>query len=208
MMLYARPSRLCLLPIRMLWHVEYWFLRHQPERLLAKFTSPTILWSTLRKALPSPSFSFIATSHGTNPKCLLNSLNDHLVSISSASPSLSSLMCSYLLSTTLSLPPAEWCEKALASMTCSPATGINNISSYSLKVSWSIISSSLVSILNSSISTSTFPLSWKCRYIRPLKKVGIGTVLTTENSHSQSYQHVENSWKSMSRRISQPSRIH
>ena len=62
--------------------------------------------------------------HGTNPKRLLNSLKDHFVSISSASPSLPSLACSYLLSTTLSLPLAEWCVKA--SMTCSPATGIYN----------------------------------------------------------------------------------
>ena len=57
-------------------------------------------------------------------------------------------------------------------MTCSPATGIDNIPSYSLKVSQSVISSPLASILNCSISTSTFSLTWKCGYIRPLHKGG------------------------------------
>ena len=139
---------------------------------MSKGTSPTILWSTLRNPLPSPSSSFIGSAGGTNLKCLLNSLNDHFVSISSASPSLPSPTCSCPPSTTLSLPPVnpEWCEKALASMTCSPATGSDNIPSYALKVSRSLISSPLASILNSSISTSTFPLSWKCGYISPLHK--------------------------------------
>ena len=139
---------------------------------MSKGTSPTILWSTLRNALPSPSSSFIGSSGGTNLKCLLNSLNDHFVSISSAPQSLPSPTCSCPPSTTLSLPPVnpEWCEKALASMTCSPATGSDNIPSYALKVSRSLISSPVASILNSSISTSTFPLSWKCGYISPLHK--------------------------------------
>ena len=101
-------------------------------------------------------------------------MNDHFVSISSSSPSLPSPICSYSPLTTLSLPlvTPEWCEKALASMSCSPATGIDNIPSYSLKISRSTILSPLASILNSSILTSTFPLSWKCGYIRPLHKGG------------------------------------
>ena len=127
----------------------------------------------LRNTLPSPSSSFIASSCGTNLKCLINSLNDHFVSISSASSSFPFPTCSYPQSMTLSLPPlTQSCEKALASMTCSPATGIDNIPSYSLKVSQSIISSPLASILNCSISTSTFSLTWKCGYIRPLHKGG------------------------------------
>ena len=47
-----------------------------------------------------------------------------------------------------------------------------SFNNYSLKVSPSIILSPLASILNSSISTSTFLLSWKCGYIRPLHKGG------------------------------------
>ena len=102
-----------------------------------KGTSPKIVWNILRNALPSPSSSSNGSSGGTNLKCLLNSLNDYFLSISSASPFLPFPTCSYRLSTTLLLPPVnpEWCEKVLASMRCSPAMGIDNIPSYSLKVS-------------------------------------------------------------------------
>ena len=50
--------------------------------------------------------------------------------------------------------------------------GVDNIPSYPLKISRSIISIPLTSILNSSISTSTFPLSWKRSSVRPLHKGG------------------------------------
>ena len=101
----------------------------------------------------------------------LNSLNDHFVSVSFFISSLP--LCSYPSSTTQSLPPVnpQWCAKALASMTCSPAMGIDSIPSYSLKVS-RVTSSPLASILNSSIFTSTFPLRWRRGYIRLLHKGG------------------------------------
>jgi len=90
----------------------------------------------------------------------------------------------------------------LAFATCLPATGVDNIPSYSLQVSWSLISSPLASIhvkrfhllspTLSSVSVARSDL---------FTKVEIRTVLTTI-SQSQFYQFVANAWRNMSWSIS------
>ena len=171
------------------------------QKLLSKGTSPTILWNMLRNALPPSPSSSICSSGGANLTPLANSLNDHFVSISSSSQSLPSPpTCSHSPSSTLSLAPVspEWSEKALASMKCTPAMGVDNIPSYPLNVSRTIISVPLSSTLSSSISISPFLSCGSVVPSGPYTKVVIMTVLTTI-AHSHSYQHVVKSWRNMSK---------
>jgi hypothetical protein len=144
------------------------------RNLISKNASPTSLWNTLRNALPLSTSSHNWNSLGSDINSIANSLNDHFVNISSSNSSLPSPTCSYSPLSCLHLSPVtpEWCEKALATIKCSSANGVDSIPSHPLKISRSIISYPLAFIINTSISSSTFPLSWKCSIIRPLHKGG------------------------------------
>ena len=150
------------------------------HRILSNDVSPTTLWKTLKRLHPPSSPSESWNSLGSDVTTVANTLNEHFVSISSSSRPLPAPSCSYSPSSTLSLAltSPEWCEEALASIKSSSATGVDNIPSRSLKASRSVICHPLASILNASISSSTFPHSWKCSSIRPLHKGGDRNCLT------------------------------
>ena len=146
------------------------------SHLIAKDSSPTAIWTTLKSALPLSSTSSW-NALGSDHTAIANSLNDHFTSISSSNTSLPHPSCSYPPCTTLSLSPTtpEWCEKALGSLKSTSASGLDNIPAFPLKTSKYIISRPLSSILNSSISSSSFPSSWKGSSVRPLHKGGSRT---------------------------------
>ena len=144
------------------------------HRLISNNASPNTLWNTLRSACPS-SKSFSSTNWnllGPDHTTVANRLNQHFVSVSSSSPVLSPPSCLYSPSSILTLSPTtpEWCEGALSSLKSS--SGPDQIPSCALKAAKSIINYPLSSILNTSISTSTFPISWKCSSVKPLHKGG------------------------------------
>ena len=144
------------------------------QRLISENKSPATLWNTLKSVRPLSTPSSNWDALGSDLTSIANSLNDHFVSVSSSNASLPPPSCSYSPSSTLSLActTPEWCEKSLAFLKSSSAPGLDNIPSLPLKTSKSIISRPLSNILNSSISSSTFPSSWKCSSVRPLHKGG------------------------------------
>ena len=84
---------------------------------------------------------------------------------------------------TVSVPPPEsklsltftapaWCEESLASLRPRCTPGLDEIPSSALITGRSVICYPLSSILNSSISSSVFPSSWKCAWVKPLHKGG------------------------------------
>ena len=144
------------------------------HRLISKDSSPAALWNIMKGIHPSSSSSSNWDALGTDHTSIANLLNDHFVSVSSSIACLPPPSCSYFPSSTLSLSHTtpEWCERSLTNLKCSAASGCDNIPSYPLKTSKSIISYHLSKNINSSISSSTFPDSWKCSSVRPLHKGG------------------------------------
>ena len=149
------------------------------ECLISKNATPSTLWRTLKSTLPQ-SVSSSWNALGPDHVSIANSLNDHFISISSSKPSLPPPSCSYSPHSILSLSPTtpEWCEKVLGSLKSTSTCDLDNIPSFPLKSSKSIICYPLSSILNSSISLSTFPSAWKCSSVRPLHKGGSQTCLS------------------------------
>ena len=150
------------------------------QHLISKSTSPATLWNTLKSVRPLSTPPSRWDALGSDHTSIANSLNDHFVSISSSNASLPPPSCSYYPSSTLSLSfmTPEWCERSLASLKSNSASGLDSIPSLPLKTSKSIISRPLSNILNSSISSSTFPSSWKCSSVRPLHKGGTQACLS------------------------------
>ena len=144
------------------------------QHLISKNSSPATLWKTLKSVRPLSTSSSNWDALGSDHTSIANSLNDHFVSVSSSNASLPPPSCSYSPSSTLSLvcTTPEQCERSLASLKNTSAPGVDNIPSLPLKASKYIISRPLSNILNSSISSSTFPSSWKCSSVRPLHKGG------------------------------------
>ena len=99
-----------------------------------------------------------------------------MITLSLSAPSMHAFLLPLVLT-----PPPHLCPchallqnetETLAFLKSSSAYGLDSIPSLPLKTSKSIISRPLSNILNSSISSSTFPSSWKCSSIRPLHKGG------------------------------------
>ena len=151
------------------------------HQLISKKSHPSAIWNTL-KLVTSSTTSDNWSSFNADHASIANTLNDHFVSISSSTLSLSSVPLSTFspsssqsLSTSmLSLLPAtpEWCEETLASLKPRCAAGLDHIPSSALIAARSVICYPLCSILNSSITSSLFPHSWKCASIKPLHKGG------------------------------------
>ena len=142
--------------------------------LISRNSSPATLWNTLKSVCPLSTHSSNWDALGSDHTSIANSLNDHFVTVSSCNACLPPPSCSYSPSSTLSVSctSPEWCERSLASLKSSSASSLDSISSYPLKTSKSIISRPLSNILNSSISLSTFPSSWKCSSCNPASPQG------------------------------------
>ena len=63
--------------------------------------------------------------------------------------------------------------KAISRLKSKKSFGLDGISSYILKISGSVVSKGLANIFNISISTGTFPDSWKIAKVAPIFKEGI-----------------------------------
>ena len=144
------------------------------HRLISKVVPPSTLWNTLRTVCTaSKSKSTNWNLFGSDHVTTATTLNRQFLSISSSVSNLPAPTCTYSPSSILSLSSTtpEWCEEALTALKPS-SSGTDQIPARPLKASKSVICCPLSSILNSSISSSTFPLSWKCSSVRPLYKGG------------------------------------
>ena len=150
------------------------------HRLISKNTLPATLWNTLKSVCPLSNPSSNWDPLGSDHTSIANSLNDHFVSVSLSNVSLPPPTYSYSPSSSLSLScmTSDQCKRFLASLKVSSAVGLDNIPSLPLKTSKSIISHPLSNIINSSISSSIFPSSWKCSSVRPIHKGGSQGCLT------------------------------
>ena len=81
---------------------------------------------------------------------------------------------SYDCSNPLRLTPisTELCEKALLDLKLNKSTGPDNIPALALKISHKVIARPLSSIINTSITSSSVPSSWKHAIVKPLYKGG------------------------------------
>ena len=76
---------------------------------------------------------------------------------------------------TLSTTTPELVKESLATLKHKCATGIDKIPCFALIDARSVICDPLCSIINSSITSSTFPTAWKCASVFPLHKAGVRT---------------------------------
>ena len=111
---------------------------------------------------------------------IANSLNNHFASVSSSNfaPSFDSLPPSELFTPqilSLSTTTPDLVKESLATLKRKCATGIDKIPSSALIDARSVICDPLCSIINSSITSSTFPTAWKCASVFPLHKSGVRT---------------------------------
>ena len=119
----------------------------------------------------SDSWSAFSSCHTS----IANSLNDHFLSISTCrNNDLPSPTTSYDYSTPLRLTPisTELCEEALLDLKLNKSTGSDNIPALALKISHKVIAKPLSSIINTSITSSSVPSSWKHALVKPLHKGG------------------------------------
>ena len=148
------------------------------HRLLKNNVHPSTLWNTLKAAGATTPLQDNWSSFNMSLPSLADSLNSHFVSVSSASPpSLPPSSASdpvpppqSALSLTSTTP--AWCEEALGSLKARCSSGLDGIPSIALIAGRSVICYPLSSILNSSISSSVFPQSWKCAWVKPIHKGG------------------------------------
>ena len=146
------------------------------HQLLKNKAHPSALWKTLKATGASPSLRKNWSCFNMSLPSIANSLNTHFLAVSSA--------CSRSLPSppTLKPPPQStlsltsttpaWREEALGSLKVKCSPGLDGIPSSALIAGRSIICYPLSSILNFSISSSVFPESWKCAWVKPLHKGG------------------------------------
>ena len=157
------------------------------HHLLLKKPHPSALWKTLKLATGSSVSTDNLPVPPSDLPSFANTLNNHFASVSSNITIPPPPSTHATVSIPISVPPSksssnpplsllmttpDWCEQALSTLKPRCATGPDHIPSSALIAGRSIICYPLSSIINSSISSSHFPVQWKSATIQPLHKNG------------------------------------
>ena len=149
------------------------------SNLIDKKAHPSTLWRALKAALPTPKPNW--SCFGDNSKSLANKFNHHFAAVASSFPTpVNHAEPRQHQATSLSLQAIEVdeCHSRLMELNPRKSTGADGIPPSMLRIAGTVIAAPLCSIINLSLSTGSFPTSWKNALVKPLHKSGPRNVVS------------------------------
>ena len=152
------------------------------QTLINKNSHPTVFWKTLKASAKGMSEPYLPGLFNTDASSLASQFNHHFASINStchnnmhrSTPAITTSSSPAPLTPLSYLPEVtiESCTDLLRNLDPRKSTGPDNIPAFILKLAANTLAPPLVSVINSSFSSGSFPSSWKQATVKPLHKGG------------------------------------